>query len=278
MSNNKTFLVEKAISIPIVIALIFLLTPAQVLTMFIVLGQAHFFIAYLYQYRAGKISARYATLYAIVLAICLTTLLYFERLDLLIVASGIIFLTHFLQDEVFLIGKRATRFTLLEMLPVLLLYTGFLLSSIMRIRLMPELVTLATAVIVLFVIASIWNRRAPDSISVYFLGISALLLYLYHFKVYVPIEILLGTLVLLHYSSWYIAYYFKVRNDAFRRASYLKAVASCNLLAVGLYAFFLTPAGSWLFVLFAPGFFYTWTLMHTLFSIRWNDWKNSLVG
>ena len=276
MSPQAAFVIEKVLSLSLVALAVFFLSPPALLMTFIVLGQGHFFIAYLYQYRAKKITRSYIGLYALALIPSLATLLWFGRLDLLVFAAGTIFLIHFLQDEVFLAGKKPALLRTLEMTPVFFLYVGFLLDIVLRLPVLPYLAAAAATVLILYAATLVRVRRLPDLLGAYFLALAGLLFYLYLANVNVPLRVLIGALVLLHYSTWYIQYFYKVRSNAERLRTYIRSVLACNLLAVALYALFLTPLGNpWLFVLFSPSFFYIWTMQHILFSIRWNDWKGS---
>ncbi len=278
MSARAQFVIEKAISLPLIAAAILFLSPNQVLIAFIVFGMGHIVIAYLYQYRAKKYVRAYAGLGATALVIGLMVLLGFRQIEVLIVATGIAFLTHFLQDELFLSGNKPSFLRTLEMAPVWLLYTGTLLNTVMHIHVLFQFGLLAIALVAVYAILMARARKIPDALSIYFLSITALLLYLSLFEIFVPLQTLIGTLVLLHYSGWYIAYYFKVRANPDRLRSYLVSVLVVNAIVFTLYWFFLSiGTRSWLAYLFIPVYFYVWTLVHTVFSLRMSDWKNSFA-
>lgn len=266
------------VSVSLVALAVFSLTPYSLLQTFIVLGHGHFFISYLYQYRAGKITRLYVGLYVLALIPSLITLVYLGRLDLLVFAAATIFLLHFLQDEVFLAGKKPELLRTIEMTPVFLLYTGFLSEKIFQVHILPFLALAAAVILIIYGTMRAHARRAPDVLSIYMLSLTGLLFYLFLAEVNIPLRVLIGALVLLHYSTWYIQYFYKVRTNAIRLRTYIRSVLACNLAAVLLYILFLTPFGEpWLYVLFAPGFFYLWTMQHIIFSIRWSDWRRSFV-
>ena len=278
MSPNLAFFLEKGISVSLVALAIFVLSPYHFLQLFIILGHGHGFIAYLYQYRAKKITRTYLILFASLLALNLFTLLYLGRVDLIVFSVATLFLIHFLQDEVFLAGKKPALARTLEMLPVFLLYVGFQTDTVYRTSLLPYFAAAAAGILVIYAALLLRTRKLPDALSWYFLAIAGLLFTLFLAEIRVSQTVLIGGLVLLHYSTWYIQYFYKVRASPARLATYLRSVLACNLLAVGLYALYLTPFGKpWLYVLFAPAFFYIWTIQHIILSVRWRDWKGSLT-
>lgn len=278
MQSPLGFITEKGISLTLVSLAVFFLSPSNILMLFVVLGQAHFFIAYLYQYRAGKITKRYLFFFVLTLIASLTVLLYFNRLDLLVIAAGTIFALHFLQDELFLAGQKPSLLRTFEMAPVFLLYSGLLVSEVLRMEILTYATALAAIIVIIYGACMAYLRKLPDLLSAYFLGLTSLLFTIVVLDITVSIRVLIGALVLLHYSTWYIQYFYKVRSNPERLTSYVRSVLACNLLAISLYALFLTPLGKpWLFVLFTPAYFYIWTLQHILFSIRWPDWRGSFA-
>ena len=74
------------------LAALFLLSPMWVVLAFIVLGQGHFVLSYLYQYRAGKLTRQYALRYLIGVAlIALFLFLTHGSLAMLILLIAIAF-------------------------------------------------------------------------------------------------------------------------------------------------------------------------------------------
>lgn len=275
---TRPYLIEKSLSLLAILPPILLLPPQSVLWLFIVLGQGHFFLAYLYQYKAGKITRTYLVWFGLLFASLFSIFFWFGSFEWLVVLTGTQFLIHFLQDEVFLAGETHSLFTSLEAAALVSLFFGILYDTVFGATLSTYTAALGLALVTLYFLLAIEQRYFPNRTNYFVLFIIALLLGIEFTGFTVPVEILLGALILFHYAEWYIHFFFKLRKNKTALRTYLVRVAVINSALITLffiYSHWFSFQGP-LAVLFAPFFFYLWTLMHTLTSVRLADYKNAL--
>jgi hypothetical protein len=269
------------------------LSPPGLLSVVIVLGQGHFFAAYFFQAKAGKIGLRTLVAWALAAGLLLLGFVSHPDLHLIVVVASLLFVVHFVHDEMFLLGEEPSAMRGLDILPIVLLYAGFLLD----LRYEPlalggaipypsfrhpgglgglpaQVLAVAACLALALNAALVASGRAPfHRRSLYFHLGTLGLLGLYLSGLPIPLEYLTGSVVLFHYLNWYLHYGFRYRSDGPRLASYVRTIAAINALVLVLY---LTtgrhpdvpfPVG----VLFLPGFFYLWTTLHILFTVRRRD-------
>jgi hypothetical protein len=292
--SGNALLASRLFAAVVVAAAVALLDPLQMLLVTIVGGQGHFFASYYYQARAGKIDRRYVVAWVLAAAALFAAALLLGDILLLARAASLYFVIHLLHDELFLLGERPSPARGLEVLPVLLAYTGFLAD------LRGELVTVGSASIPYLVIAYpgelgsgltrllmagslialganaallLAGRRALRGSALGLHAASLALLAVYASGIPIRLEYLMGVPILLHYVSWYAHYWLKYAGDPPRRTSYLRTILGANAIVLALY--FATgrhpeapfPVG----LLFVPGFFYVWTILHIAFTTRRSD-------
>lgn len=127
--DTRAFLLEKSISLPLVLAAVTLLSTGRTTVAFVVLGQAHFCLAYVYKYAQNGFSKRGILLYIA----ALLPIMLFAFLDMhrpLLITATLLFLLHAAWDEIFLVQKKPSLFTTLEIAPAALLYSGLLFDSL----------------------------------------------------------------------------------------------------------------------------------------------------
>ncbi len=279
MSPSLSFYaIEKLSALFVVAPILYFCTPAQVLQILIVAGQGHFFIAYRYQYKAGKITTKFLILYLTLLTSLLAIFLYTEAFGWLVVIAGTQFLMHFLQDEVFLFGGTHSIFTSLEVLAACVLYFGVLHDQIFFSSISGYTNLLALLLIFGYVLLALFRKYRPIIPSRPVLVSLILLFSIELFSISVPAEILLGSIILFHYMEWYVHFWLKLKNNKPALFSYLRWVVGINLFVVTLYLCYVYAQDTFMLLqyLFLPFYFYIWTLMHTLTSIRAADFKNGL--
>jgi len=267
----------------------------QIVTLIVVLGQGHFCATYYFQYRAGKINrwyiARYATAVITLSALFLVQL----RLAELFVFSSIYFVIHFIRDEKFLFGDKPSFYHSLDILPVILGYSGILIEMGMyavepdllmnhngRIESGPALFfMLAAGVIFLFkVVLSIKKSDFGSASSIYFSCGSIGLFVLYASRIQFTAEQFMGFIILFHYLNWYHHYFFRFSEKPAQLKTYVRRVVIINLLVLGLY--FLigrhpqlpVPASFFFF----PYLFYLWTVLHLVATEREKDFAFWIPG
>lgn len=303
---------EKLASVAVVALALLLLNPFQVQEAVIVLGQGHFLACYFYQYRNGKIDRAYLLKYALAALLLFGGYYFYPNLFLLVTVASVYFVLHLLVDERFLAGQRPTLQRGLAFLPFFLIYLGMIVDnvfvgqatldfwlaqvqnlpvSILGVWITPYCLMAAGGALILYGLY-MWRRKMrPESFDLYcFLG--ALVLALLYYTNHVPNHYyLMGAVILFHYSSWYVHYGIKFKDDPVREKQYLLHMFWINALVFGLYGIyrlwpdalvvdyvpanlyaFKSPSeGNVLAYLFSPAYFYLWTLLHFVSTARLSD-------
>lgn len=255
-----------------------LLSPRDMLIAFIVFGQGHFIAAYYYQWRAGKLTKVWLTYYIVGATILFTLAYMTQAFEIIALVTMIVFLLHHFQDEVLLFGKERSLIRTLEQLGPVLMFTALTADAIFGTG---TAVPTGVAVLVLAVVylgCVLLKGYRPDSLSAYLALVTAGLLYLAFSHTNLHIFVLSGILILTHYVCWYVHFYYRFRHDEARVTSYVRDMVVINALAVAAFWFFrTTPLLTPLFIaFFAPIYFYIWTILHIVSSIRLSDYRDSI--
>lgn len=269
------FFIEKTISLLIVGIILFTLSLQSIVILFIVLGQAHFLIAYLYQYRAGKMKKSMKVWYPIVL-LPLLVLGFFGQLIALALLATIFFAIHFAQDEIFLAGKETSLFTSLEVLAFVLVLVGVVVDLILMTSFVMYFFALAALTLVVYAYFIFSKKYIFTRVSIYLLSITFFLSLVTLLGYHIPLEKIIGGVILLHFSTWYINYFFKTKEIPSYRKQYLTRVVIVNVIAIGSYFIFIQTGLGIFNYFFALIYFYVWTMMHILSSVRLADYKNGV--
>ena len=307
---------EKFLSIALVAILLLLLPPLEIQEAIIVFGQGHFLACYYYQYKYGQIDRTYLIKYFIALALLFGGYILYPNLFILVTVASIYFVLHLSVDERFLWKDSPNLQRGLALLPFLILYTGLIFDSIyvghvtfknaswwvpagkLTVPILGLWVTpyclLAAGVALLVYFIYLWIKGARvETHDIYFLMGVAMMAALY-ITGHAPTHYyLMGSIILFHYSSWYVHYLVRWKDDRPRRNRYILNMLMINGLVFALYVFyrwaphaltvefipreifpFKSPThGSVLAYLFSPGYFYLWTLMHFVSTARFSDLK-----
>lgn len=250
--------------------LVFLRTPQDTILLFTVMGQGHFFLAYLYQWRAGKIDAKYVSIFAIALGALFLGLIYVPFPYLwTFVFAGSVFSIHFVVDELFISGLEPTRERVLLCIAFAISYSILLLRSAYGLTI-PGVAVIVLLLVAPRIIQAIREKNisAPEMFCVS--GI-AILMCLWFVPKAITLAAVLGFIIFLHYIRWYFYYYFKLRErgDMARMRKYLRDVVLVNAIVFfGLALYWSSPLFSVFGYLFLPTYFYIWTIMHVITSAR----------
>ena len=280
---RKLILGEKLLSLGLALVLVVWLDWRSVIRLMIVLGQGHFFLAYFYQARAGKIRPLYVASYLFWSALILLVYWAHPFAAGLTAVATVYFAWHMAVDEFYLtqlplrLGQSPLHLgRWLEMLPLMLVYAAAIVDAMLAHgvwREFPELMGPAlqcTSLGLLAYVALIALRGyRPDGRSCYFLVAGGLLDVAAKFGwlQQVPAPKLSSFIILFHYFSWYLHYYLSL--EAVRKRAYLGHVLLVNALVLGLYGIFGVQGVGWL--LFQEQNFYLGTLMHLISSTRRGD-------
>lgn len=261
------------ISLLISFALVILLG-SDIKNTFIVVGQGHFFLAYLYMFKAGKIDSSFIFRYTIV-GVLLFGFYFILRNytthaeNYLRFSTALYFVIHFGLDYYFLnnIKINFTKFiTYISPLLIIIFYT---LAKFVHIP--NEWADYILYAYPLFGLLVIIQLKKDDFVTKQILLFSFVLFLLMYFKVFAFSEI--AIIIMAHYITWYIYYYIKVRLDKEKFKTYVYNVLIVNAVFVALF-FIFKQKNVYLFnSLFREDVFYLWTWMHYFATLRLNDFK-----
>lgn len=274
----REFIVQKLWGIALVALAFFTLTPEQVSTLFIVFGQGHFLAAYLYQWKAGKIGGRWLLIYAVFAAVLFGLAIFTGSVEWFALVTSIIFFIHHFQDEASLFGKEHSVFRALEQAQPVLLYSALIVSPLLRETVALSLVVVSALLLSVYAGAVIYGLHKPDAMSAYLYLISGVLGALWMSGVSIPMQLLMGAVILFHYMCWYVYYYYRFAKNPERQRAYVRDMLGVHAVVFAAYALFVyTAPGAMVFgYFFLPIFFFVWTLLHIGSSVRLSDYRDSL--
>lgn len=257
---------EKVITVTAIVAFL-VAFPLLALPTYVVLGQGHFLITYLYQARGKKITKRYLALYiptALILFFLAATWFSFDALMLL---TGTVFAVHFFYDELRLMPTERLAGRLLCLLPPVVMFSAMLARHLVSF----DIASVATTLVILFVATLIVvpkTRRLFLSPSSLYVNSATLLLILIHIlKLPVTSEILFSFIILFHYGTWYVHFYHKLYPYTAVHGRFVAEVLSINaVIVVGSVLYVSLPSLSYLEYFYEPTYFYVWTLLHITFA------------
>lgn len=303
---------EKLFSVLVVVVALTFLKPVQFLEAVIALGQGHFFACYYYQYKYHKMNRAYLIRYFIGLVVIFGAYILYPNLFLLVTLTSIQFVVHLSADERFLWKEAPSLKRGLAFFPFVLIYAGMIIDgvyvgyanldfwlvkaqnlkfAVLGVWLTPYCLG-AAGVVVFGYFALVWKKKLTvERHDLHFL-LAAFGLAILYFIGQVPnLYYLMGVPILFHYSSWYVHYGLRYKDDATQRNCYLKEMLVINALVLGLYSLyhffpdilvvkfipheiypFKSPIhGNVLAYLFSPAYFYLWTWMHFVSTARRSD-------
>lgn len=264
------------LSVGLTAALILFVPEVYLVPLFIVLGQGHFALSYLYQYRAGKVGTRYLVSYIglsiLLLAFILTATAQQAHTWTLLLAS-VVFGLHFFFDELFMHDDTYTveqklfgagfgiQYVLVASTSVFGLWESIWSTAL------PFLIV-SWALVIPLVITSVRNRR-------YGVGEIFLLALLAFFSValFIPIHLsilqILAFTILFHYVRWYLFYAEKLRKaqSPERMRRYIIDSLIVNAVIIVAYMLYRFGFADPLVIVFSETFFYFWTILHVVFSL-----------
>lgn len=245
-----------------------LFSPPNVVRLFIVLGQSHFLLAYLYQWRAGKMTTPYLSLYVVLATVFFYTGIFFGFSGWLVVFTGTLFAAHFFIDEFrmaqlpFSIGRAGIGAAFIAP------YLAILTNAFIGFNALFE--TFFISVLFLCVGAALVSLQHPWTRTDFFMVIAAGSSF-FLLSMPPPPEYLLGFIILFHYIRWYFYYFFCLEHNLSRRRTYMQHVILINIAVFVLYfiygfSFFRWNNTGFFEYFFDPNFFYLWTVLHIFFS------------
>lgn len=248
----------------LVLSVVTLVPPLIVAYLFIIGGQAHFAMAYLYQYRGKKMGKMYALTAFVLLIAALVYLSISGAFTPVLLAVSLLFALHFAIDEFTLHGEKwgiVPTFTTI----------GFfaLFSSIVFYMLSPAFHTTALAVAALVVVGVALRfcfvSKPSSAAERYLWYISALLILISFVTPVVAIQSATAYIIWLHYLNWLIGYGIKVHGTK-RARQYWVETAVTYVVSFLLFCLYFVFPHSVLQYFFAFLYYYLWAIAHILLS------------
>lgn len=231
---------------------------------FIVLGQAHFALTYLYQWRGKRMTRRYGIA---ALALALSAAAYFayagQALPLMVLIT-VLFSFHFAWDEFTLHDEVPTRGGIVSVAGFTLSF--FLLSMLFLFPGASVLAALALAVAVGAISIRFLVERAPPRRAERYLWLVQALLFAIALLLGLPGHVL-AVIVILHVLNWYAGYGARVASDMARARRYSRDVALSLAATLALFLAYRGLEVGWLAFLFGLAPYYAWATAHIILSL-----------
>lgn len=264
----------KIINSILVIVILFLF-PNQndLLNILIFLGQAHFFLTYLYQYKNKKINRNYLIKFTVFFFILLAFYFIFLNGIFLIKFTSGLFVFHFLLDEFYLDNNELNKAQVFKILPILFSYLVFIFNDCFEEIYIFKILAIMSLLYFLFL--TVVKNKMFMLNDVYLVFYSLVIVSSIFSNWLLIKENSMFFIVVLHYFNWYSYNYFKLRNNIIILKKYIVNVLLVNAVTGVLFIdyFFIGIGLPFLFLFFSPTFFYLWTLMHLFVTFRFNDIK-----
>lgn len=258
---------------------VYFLSGKEILYAFIVFGQAHFLIAYFYANKSGKIGRPYLlkfiTLAIILWGICSYAFYHVELYPLVIFVALITFVFHYFNDEFKLCGF-SVKNKLFGAIAAAFSFAAVFATQIFFVG--PAVVYFLGSISIFFAIVFIrqmLSEKSDDKQAKYqsllFFTFNIILPLWFAINRNIDVYTVSGFIVLFHYIRWYIYYLERFKGPEL--SFYLDVIFWDHILIVLLFVLYvLSPKSGYLYMMFNPIFFYGWTLIHILLSVRKEDY------
>lgn len=247
------------------------------LNILICMGQAHFFLTYLYQYKNNKFDRLYLLKAIFFLTLLVVYYFFFLNEVYLMKFTSVLFVFHFIFDEFYLDKEVLGLKQIYKVVPILLSYFLFIFGSQYD-----DLVVLKIGALLSVLYYSIMvflEKKYRVSNNLYLL-IYSILCVSSIFSNWVSIkDNSMFFIVIIHYLNWYAYNYSKFRKDKKALGYYLVITIVVNMVfgLLWLVYYFHLVETPILFLIFSPTCFYLWTLMHLFVTFRPNDIKSLIL-
>lgn len=250
------------------LASVFVFPDQWLVIAFLVLGQAHFFMAALYQWRGGRVDARYVITALALLALFIVYFASGAGFYPIFFVTVFMFGVHFARDEFML---QRMPFEGPQKVTVILFTALFLLINIYALSPADAGIALSLSLLFPAYIGTrlFFSKSKPNQAEAYVWFVGLLLFALAYFAQAQPV-ILLAIVSILHIGNWYIDFGRRLADagDAARHRSYWTEVVAIIALMGALYAAFRVFDIAILQYLFTVMYYYAWALAHFVLSYR----------
>lgn len=240
-------------------------SPALILAAYIVLGHAHFLLAYFYKFKAGKVQKKHLLLY-LVLALFVFSLPSFLSSTTILLIIAILFGTHFFFDEARLLEGETERVSLSLSVPAIITFVGLVAyTETVFDFMMPAIIVSAVIIIWSLISNGIKNLFLPHVLYLNLFTVLFSLIYI--FGIQISGEAVFGSIILMHITTWYVFYYKKLKTAPKRLIQFIIDCAVINILFIILYYLYISQGtdsiGQYIF---NPIFYYCWAILHIVTS------------
>lgn len=229
---------------------------------YIVLGQAHFLMSFLYQWRGGQMNPRYLFLAIMLIA---GTVVYFSfdfGFTPILVLTAVAFPFHVAVDEIFLHHEKLTRVRFITALAFVALTASLILWQILPL-LQPLFVTLIICSALWMVVRMLTGMVSKGEQYLFVVGV----LFAIVFGA-AGIAVQLGALILIHVFNWAVGYGRRVRQNPIVRRRYWLEMLLFNVAVLALFLLFVIFEFELLQLLFIPLYLDIWATIHAVLSFR----------
>lgn len=237
---------------------------------YIIVGQGHFLLAYLYMYKANKISLKKLSIYlTIFISFLFIFLVVYDR-HILLLVTAMYFIIHYVLDSFFL-NKKHINFYQLPIFALPYLWIGAIRLSIYAFY-----IDLSNSLIYLFPLSFIFFPfiiKKIDGITLLFILFPLAVYLSILFKLDWVLFHFLHILFISHYLMWY--FYIYISKDKLFLKKFFLNFSILHVLLIFLGILYLYSKEN-LFLggfIFSDDYFYIWTLMHFVATFRINDFK-----
>ena len=259
------FLKQQMWAIVAALLFLFMLGPYEALVTFIVLGQGHFLLAYLYKWRAGRIKPSGLTWY-LLLAVVIFSLPLFFTPETIFLLAAVLFSVHFFFDEARILEGEDQKVSLLAMLPPIGLFLSLVAYKELDIDLVPA--AIIGSVITLLGLLNSKDSTAAANPNVWYVNVFAVFFaFLYLLDVPLSGETIFGAIIVMHIVTWYIYYYHKTYSRLDVNSRYITDVLLINVaILILFFGYVNSESFNLLAYFFEPVYYYCWAMLHIVSS------------
>lgn len=274
------------LSIASIVVLLFTMTEHVLLSMLVVFGQAHFFIAYYYAWLAKKINKSYFVRFALVSLVVLVAATYVylhpPLIPVWICFSLVVFSFHYALDEMKILdlSNFGSRYIYAAAIGVLFLSVSlFKLTLVTNNLVQVGLIIVSIVLLIIFLsinrfkINTIFGSESARSF-VFFIAATYFFVAASYLFAQISIYHISSAIILFHYVRWYLFYGSKFHKENKGYFDYyIEIFTWMHIFVFILYVQYkLAPQAGIVQFLFIPVYFYAWSIIHIIMSIRKNDY------
>lgn len=251
--------------LPLVLFLVAYLFSENVISVsMLILAQSHFLMAYLYQYRGGKMNAWYIST-ALLLLLLFGSIFMFvpEPLYVLFTLATLLFSVHFVVDEITLHDDSWTSENSLSVFGFILLFNAIAFSTLYPT--LQWLIIIFSITVFSYALVRLLKGKWPSTSERYLWFLSILFLFYYVLHRSTNLDFLVFFIILLHGSNWLIGYGIRLHGHTQEKRYWIETAFFLTLCAIleGIYVVTKTPYLVFFFS-FLP--YYCWAIAHIILS------------